>query len=504
MTRQASRREFLRRAGALSVLGPATPLALNLAALGSVSAQTTSSGYKALVCVFLYGGNDTYNTVLATDSASWANYVSVRNQAPDPIALRAPGTAAVAGAAAGSPDRLGGVLALNPINAQGRSFAVHPLLGSVRDLFNGGRLAVVSNVGPLVQPTTKADYKSASFPKPASLFSHNDQQSTWQTLAAEGATAGWGGRMGDLLASQNSASIFTSISASGNAVWLTGQQVLQYQVSTSGAIRIGGSGDKLFGSALALEKMRGIMRNARIDSAIARDHAAVVARSMDAETSFSAALPAANIAPFGTAGVSGADPLLQYDNPLTGAKSVNGLAQQLQVVARTIAARTALGARRQVFFVSLGGFDTHDLQNRNHADLMARLSHGLGYFDTVLGALGLRDSVTTFTASDFGRTFTSNGDGTDHGWGGHHLVMGGAVKGRDLYGNFPAYGLPDGKGDFTSPNQIANGALLPETSVEQFGATLGRWFGLTDSQLLDIFPRLANFDASRRNLGFLA
>jgi len=503
MTHQASRREFLRRAGALSVLGPATPLALNLAALGSASAQTTSSGYKALVCVFLHGGNDTYNTVLATDAASWANYQTVRNQAPDPIALRAVGTAPVLSAGVGSPERLGGVLALNPVNAQGRSFAVHPQLTAVRDLFNAGRLAIVPNIGPLVQPTTKADYKNISFPKPASLYSHNDQQSTWQTLAAEGATAGWGGRMGDLLASQNSSAIFTSISASGNAVWLTGQQVLQYQVSTSGAIRIGGNSDKLFGSALAMEKMRNIMRNARIDSAIARDHAAVVARSMDAETSFSAALPAANIAPFGTPGVTGADPLLQYDNPLTGAKAMNSLAQQLQVVARTIAARGGLGAKRQVFFVSLGGFDTHDLQNRNHADLMAKLSHALGYFDSVLGALGVRDSVTTFTASDFGRTFTSNGDGTDHGWGAHHFVMGGAVKGRDLYGNFPAYGLSDGKGDFTSPNQLANGALLPETSVEQLGATLGRWFGLTDSQLLDIFPRLSNFDASRRNLGFL-
>jgi uncharacterized protein (DUF1501 family) len=502
MTSQASRREFLRRAGALSLLGPATPLALNLAALGSASAQAASD-YKALVCVFLFGGNDTYNTVLATDTASWNNYVSVRNQAPDPIALKAVGTAPVGSAAAGSPDRLGGVLALNPVNPQGRSFAVHPLLVGVRDLFNAGRLAIVPNIGPLVQPTTKADYKNAAFPKPASLFSHNDQQSTWQALAAEGATAGWGGRMGDLLAAQNKNTLFTSISASGNAVWLSGQQVLQYQVSTSGAIKIGGT-SSLFGSSVALQKMRSIMRTARLDSAIARDHAAVVGRSVDAEAMFSAALPAANSAPFGTAGVTGADPLLQYDNPLTGAKATNGLAAQLQVVARTIAARSTLGAARQVFFVSLGGFDTHDFQNRNHADLMARLSHGLAYFDNVLTALGVSSSVTTFTASDFGRTFTSNGDGTDHGWGAHHLVMGGAVKGRDLYGTFPTYGLPDGKGDFTSPDQLSNGALLPQATVEQLGATLGRWFGLSDSQLLDVFPRLANFDSAKRNLGFMA
>jgi uncharacterized protein (DUF1501 family) len=501
MTSNASRREFLRRAGWFSLLGPAAPWALNLAAAGSASAQSASD-YKALVCVFLYGGNDAYNTVLATDTASWNNYVSVRNQAPDPIALRAVGTAPVASAAAGSPDRLGGVLALNVINAQGRGFAVHPLLTGVRDLFNAGRLAIVPNIGPLVQPTTKADYKNVAFPKPASLFSHNDQQSTWQSLAAEGATTGWGGRMADLLASQNGNAVFSAISASGNAVWLSGQQVMQYQVATSGAIKIGGT-TSLFGSQVALQKMRSIMRTARLDSTIARDHAAVVGRSVDAEALYSGALPAANTAPFGTAGITGADPLLQYDNPLTGAKATNPLALQLQVVARTIAARSTLGMKRQVFFVSLGGFDTHDFQNRNHADLMARLSHALSYFDGVLAGLGVSSNVTTFTASDFGRTFTSNGDGTDHGWGSHHLVMGGAVKGRDLYGTFPAYGLPDGKGDFTSPDQLSNGALLPQATVEQLGATLGRWFGLTDTQLLDIFPRLANFDTAQRNLGFL-
>ncbi len=502
MTSATSRREFLRRAGALSMLGPATPLALNLAALGTASAQSAGD-YRALVCIFLYGGNDAYNTVLATDTASWNAYTTVRNQAPDPIALRAAGVAAVPGAAPGSPDRLGGVLPITPINGQGRSFALHPQLVAVRDLFAAGRLAIVPNVGPLVRPTSKADYKNPGFPKPASLFSHNDQQSAWQALASEGAVHGWGGRMGDLLAGSNGRSVFTSISASGNAVWLSGRQVLQYQVSTAGAIRVGGNGNTLFGSTVGLDKMRSIMRSSRIDSMLARDHAAVAARSMDAEAALTAALPPANSAPFGTVGITGSDPMLQYDNPITGSKANNALAQQLQVVARTIAARNTLGMRRQVFFVSLGGFDTHDVQNRNHTDLMARLSHALAYFDGVLGALGVREAVTTFTASDFGRTFTSNGDGTDHGWGGHHFVMGGAVKGRDLYGSFPQYGLPDGQGDFTSPNQIANGVMLPGASVDQIGATLGRWLGVTDGQLAELFPNLANFDASRRNLGFL-
>ena len=502
----ASRREFLRRAGALSFLGAASPLALNLAALGSASAQTAGD-YKALVCLFLGGGNDAYNTVLATDAPSWANYVKARNQAPDPIALRAPGVAPVATAAAGSPDRLGGVLALDALRPQGRAFAVHPQLGGVRDLFAAGRLAVLPNVGPLLRPTTKTDLRNAAFPRPASLFSHNDQQSTWQTLAVEGRTSGWGGRMGDLLMSQNGpGAVFTSVSTSGNAVWLAGRQVHQYPVSTSGAIRIGGSGaTSLFGSTTALTRMNGIVRNARSADLLARDHAAVAGRSIDAEALLSVALPPAAQAPFATAGLASgaADPLLQYDNPLSGAKATNGLAQQFQMVARLIAARGSLGVRRQVFFINLGGFDHHDAQNRLHADLMARLSHGLAYFDAVLGAMGMRDGVTTFTASDFGRTFTSNGDGTDHGWGGHHFVLGGAVKGRDLYGNFPAYGLPDGSGDFTSPNQIANGALLPQTGVDQLGATLGRWLGLSEGALLDVFPNLSQFDAAQRDLGFM-
>ncbi len=161
-------------------------------------------------------------------------------------------------------------------------------------------------------------------------------------------------------------------------------------------------------------------------------------------------------------------------------------------------------ARRQVFFVSMGGFDTHDIQNRNHADLMARLAHALAYFDATLGAMGARNLVTTFTASDFGRTFTSNGDGTDHGWGAHHFVMGGAVRGGDLYGSFPVLGAKNANNNNfdASPNQVGNGALLPQTSVDQLGATLGRWFGnLGDGQLLELFPNLANF--SQRNLGFM-
>ena len=503
----ASRRAFLRQAAGFAGLGAAAPMALNLAALGSANAQTTGD-YKALVCVFLFGGNDAFNMVLPTDAASWSAYSQVRNQAPESIALLAPGTAPQMGAGAGSPERLGGVLPISPISNQGRTFALHPSMTGVRDLFAAGRLAVLPNIGPLVRPTTKADLKIASFARPAGLYSHNDQQSTWQSLTPEGATVGWGGRFADLLMAGNTQPIFSAISAGGNAVFLSGQQALQYQISTRGAIRIGGSDTSLFGSTVALERMRNVMRGGRNSDVIGRDHAAVVSRSLTAEALIASALPAVNVAPYGTPGLANgaADPLLQYDNPLTGGKSNNNLAQQLQVVARTMGARSALGAGRQVFFVSMGGFDTHDGQNRAQADLMAKLSHALAYFDNTLGAMGLRNNVTTFTASDFGRTFTSNGDGTDHGWGSHHFVMGGAVKGREFYGKFPVVGVKNAKNnDFdSSPNQLGNGSLLPETSVEQLGATLGRWMGVSEGQLADIFPNLKNFDASKRDLGFMA
>ncbi|HWP18560.1 MAG TPA: DUF1501 domain-containing protein [Burkholderiaceae bacterium] len=499
----ASRREFLRRAGALSALGATgAPFALNLATIGAAAAQTAPSDYKALVCVFLFGGNDSFNTVLATDPDSWAAYSAVRQGTGDAIALAAPGTPGDPMAPAGSPARLGGVLPLSPQQGvSGRSFALHPMLRELQTMFDTDRrLAIVANVGPLITPTTKAQYASPNHPKPPKLYSHNDQQSTWQAFAPEGATVGWGGRMGDLLQSQNgTGSVFTSISASGNAVWLAGRQVLQYQVSPSGAIRFAVDGNRrLLDSTAAGAALERIVTASRSAHLLERAYAETSKRSIEAERQLGAAL-----AGVGASAVFGTDAEIQYVNPVTGASSNNGLAQQLRIVARMIAAAGSLGVKRQVFFVSMGGFDTHDFQNRNHTDLMARLSHALRYFDTVLGRLGALDRVTTFTASDFGRTFTSNGDGTDHGWGAHHVVMGGAVRGGNLYGAFPVYGTRNAAGnDFGSPNQVGgNGVLLPSVSVDQYAATLGRWFGLSSQQLLEVLPNLRNFDT--RDLGFM-
>ena len=496
----AARRLFLRQAGALSALGSVgAPLALNLAAMGSAAAQS-SSDYKALVCIFMFGGNDAFNMVLPTDGASWANYTAVRRQDPDPIALLAPGIGRNPGSG-NVLERMGGVLPISPARSQGRSFALHPAMGDARRLFDADkRLAIVANVGPLRVPTTKSQYAQASHPKPVNLFSHNDQQNTWQTFGPEGATRGWGGRIADLLASNNAQAMFTAISASGNAVWLSGQNVRQYQVANSGAIRLGGnSSGQIYGSAEVTAALERVVRRSRSSHMLEQDLATVVGRSLDAEAVLRGALPPASNAAF-TGSLSYVDPTSS-----SGATATNPLAQQMQIVARMIQAGRsgALAVRRQVFFVSLGGFDTHDKQNYSHAKLMAQLAHALAWLDTSLGSLGARSQVTTFTASDFGRTFTSNGDGTDHGWGAHHLVMGGAVRGGDIYGNFPVLGAKNGNNNNfdSSANQLQNGSLLPEVAVDQFGATLAKWFGVADGSLNGVFPNLGAF--ATRDLGFM-
>ncbi len=511
-----SRRHWLRRTAGLALLGrSAAPLALNLAAIGAASAQTAqgTGDYKALVCVFMYGGNDSFNMLLPTDEASWAAYAATRNQAPDPIALQLPGTPADTAAAAGSPARLGGVLPLQQRRAGRRAVALHPVMRPAQALFNdSGRLAVLANVGPLHMPTTKAQFDQPTHPRPPQLFSHNDQQNTWQALAPEGASAGWGGRVADLLLEGSAPSAFTSVSVSGNAVWLAGRSVRQYQLGSSGALRAGVDDlGRLFGSTGAGTALERVLASARSNALLQADLAAVARRSIDAQRLLGDALPPAAQAPFGTPPVSGnysaaADPLLQLTDPLTGEAASNPLAQQLQTVARMIEVGRsgALGLRRQVFFVSLGGFDTHDNQNRNHALLMARLSHGLAYFDATLAQMGALDQVCSFTASDFGRTFTSNGDGTDHGWGGHHFVMGGAVRGGDVYGQLPQLGIKNANNNRfdSSPDQVRNGALLPTTSVDQMGATLARWMGVSETGLDEVFPALREF--SQRDLGFMA
>ncbi len=521
---KATRREILRRATALSCVGAAaSTFGFQLATMGSAAAQTATS-YKALVCIFMFGGNDANNMVLATDNDSWGRYWSARQTGNNPIALMPVGTAATApgarnaltgrtlpggNAAYAFPEAWGGVLPIatltpNPVppgtNASSRTFGLNPHLAPLLPIWTGGRLAVAANVGPLIVPTTKAQYFNRSVPLPSSLMSHNDQQSTWQSGSTEGARRGWGGMLADQFLASNTNTAFTAISTAGNAVFLAGQNVNQYQISTDQtspgpSIDAIDPNEFLYGTKGLDVRIREIIRDTAGSSYFMQDYGSKVVRSMDASTLLNAQFAAGSVG----ASIPAPTPLL---NPITRANQVNPLAVQLQTVAKVIAGNGSLGMRRQVFFVSIGGFDNHDVQNVSQAPLMARLGHAMAYFDEVLGNVGgvnMRDQVTTFTASDFSRTFTTNGDGTDHAWGAHHFVMGGAVRGGDVYGQYPTLGV-DG-GGFNNPN-MANNVLVPQMSVDQFGGTMGRWFGLSDSQIASVFPNIPNFN--NRYLDFLA
>jgi len=456
MTTDASRREFLRRATMLSAAGAAAPWALQLAAIGEAAAATATD-YKALVCVFLFGGNDYANTLPPYDATNHAAYLAQRP------------------AIATARDALAATV-LTPATALGggRQYALAPELAPLLPIFNAQRLAVLLNVGPLIVPTTKAQYGAKSVPLPPKLFSHNDQQSVWQSSSPEGSTSGWGGRIGDLFASSNGNATFTCVSVSGNAVYLAGKAAVQYQVSSSGSVPIAGVKNPLFGSSACSTALRNLITGTRTHLFEA-EHTRVTKRSIEADEQLTAALAT---------------------SPALATRFADGisLAQQLKMVARMIAARDALGAKRQVFFVSIGGFDTHDNQLADHPTLLTNTAAAMSAFDAAMGELGVADRVTTFTASDFGRTLTSNGGGTDHGWGGHQFVMGAAVRGRAFYGT-PPETANNGADD------VGQGRLVPTTSVDQFGATLARWFGIGDGEMATVLPNIGNY--SVRDLGFL-
>lgn len=533
---QADRRRFLQRAAtttAMGAMGAALPFGLNLSALTRASAQSAGGSYRALVCLFFNGGNDAFNMVLATDSTSWGHYLHHRRptDGSTSIALMEPGTAPVATAAGSAPERLGGVLPINHAGRAvhaGRTFALHPALTKLQQIHNAGGACVLANVGPLTRPTTKADYASATASKPAKLFSHNDQQSTWQSFKPEGAGEGWGGRMGDLLMSGNGSGrnatdaaiiqrMFTCMTPAQTSVWLAGRSVLPYQSGSTSIQSLGNNG-RIYGNAGLQSAVASVMGSINPGgstpgdrtSLFVLDQQKLVQRALTASDLLGSQLSALGTAPWSTSGVTNiySDPLLNYTSPIDGTQKFNGVALQLQMIARLIDTnRTAnLGITRQLFMVNMGGFDTHDKQISEQADRLASLDHALSYFDTVLAHMpggDLRSQVTTFTASEFGRSFTSNGDGTDHGWGSHHIVMGGAVNGTEVYGTFPQFSSADSNGNFSSPDQVQNGVLIPTTSVDQYAYTLGKWMGVGQSDLLDLLPNLAQFSSSTHDLGFM-
>ena len=477
---QHTRRAFLRRSSQLALTGTALPLALNLAAIGEAAAFDATD-YKALVCVFFYGGNDYANTVVTYDDASYNAYSTIRGG----------GAGQTAGGIALAKSALGATL-LNPSTplAGGRQYALHPSMTGLANLFNSGRAAVQLNVGPLVVPLTKAQYSGsdrANFPFPPKLFSHNDQQSIWQSSSPEGSTIGWGGNIGDLALSGNANSLFTCINVTGNAVFLSGDSALSYQVSTGGAVAINAVKNNVYGSSAVKTALAGLIQQPRTHT-LENEYNRVTARAVGAEAQVSTGLASSTLA--------------------TAFPSGNSLADQLKMVARLIGARNTLGAKRQVFMVSIGGFDLHDNLISQHPGLLGKVSDAMTAFYNATVELGVANKVTAFTASDFGRTLASNGDGSDHGWGSHHFMVGGAVKGAAFYGTPP----PVSVGSTAAAQDqwhVGQGRLLPSTSVDQYAATLATWFGVADGELSGILPNLRHFGVGAgradypTNMGFM-
>lgn len=428
--------------------------------------------YKALVCLFMAGGNDANNIIIPTDATTYAAYASART------ALALPSGAA---------------LSITTNNTDGHTWGLHPSMSAFRNLVNTGKGAVLANVGTLLYPTTKAQYTARSVPLPPQLFSHNDQQVEWQSsLADRPFVTGWGGRLADLMNTFNeNASISMSISLNGQNSFQVGRNVSQYSVSTSGAISLSGSATPTGTSAASI-------RTKAMNDLLAAPQANLFETAFGGMTANAIADSSllATILGSGTTGANSAFPTTYATFP------TSSLGQQLRTIARLISARATLGLKRQVFFARIGGWDLHDSQvvagnttTGAHANLLGDVSNSMAAFYNATVEMGLSENVTTFTASDFGRTFNTNGDGSDHGWGSHHLVLGGSVKPGGLFGKMPDLALR-GVNDTGS-----RGQWIPTTSVDEYSATLATWFGVSATDLPIVLPNIGRF--ARENVAFL-
>ncbi|HKX46899.1 MAG TPA: DUF1501 domain-containing protein, partial [Planctomycetota bacterium] len=418
-------------------------------------AAPQGGSYRALVAVNLAGGNDSANLLVPTSAAAYAVYQDSRQDLAVPQ---------------------GDLLPIVPATPDGLDYGLHPALAPLAPHFAGGRLALVRNVGPLVQPVTKAEIEGGTAELPPKLYSHNDQTVRWMSTSASELTTdlGWGGVFADeLLALNGGAALSPSISLQGTNELQVGALTQPYSLGTNGSI-------ELEGFTGSLGSKRWLVYQQLLAKSHANLHreqfAAVQQEAVLLDVLISAALDAA--------------PPLATPFPATS------LGNQLKMVARMVGIRAALGMARQVFFVRQGGYDTHADQNEDQPVLLGQLADALAAFQAAMAELSVEDEVVAFTVSEFGRTLSSNGKGTDHGWGGHQLVLGGGVAGGDLYGTMPSLAL-DGPDDAGS-----NGRLIPTTSVDQMAATLGLWFGVAPAALPTLLPNLANFATT--DLGFMA
>jgi uncharacterized protein (DUF1501 family) len=467
-----NRRDFLLSMGAVGAVS-----SLNYFGALNALAQTAGSDYKALVCIFLYGGNDGNNTIIPVDGR-YADYAKVRTSVD--IGLPKPS----------------GAQLLTPPGGGAAQFGLHPALADLTPLYTAGKMALLFNVGTLLQPfKSVADFNAASYTlKPANLFSHSDQQQQWQTgIVTEYSRSGWGGRIADRLSASNGAGpIPMIISPDSASLFMAGENTSPLTIPANGGFGLEGFGDSpgnFYGSAFkaryeVLQELLAIDREA----ALVRGAGDITKGAITASEAISNVLINPNSLATTTFNAS------------AGNAANSFFAQSLRQVARVIEANSALGLKRQIFFVQLEGFDTHNDHLSGQQKLLAQLGPSLKAFQDAIDKIGMANNVTTFTNSDFGRTLLpASGGGSDHAWGNHHFIIGGAVKGGTTYGTFPTLGI----GPAGSPDDMSDeGRWLPTTSTDQYAATLASWFGVSATDMKYVLPNLGNFNSP--NLGFMA
>jgi len=459
-----TRREFFNRAacaavGATALVSTVWDLRyINAAAAAKVRGAAAAADYKALVCLFLYGGNDANNLLLPTDSTNYGLYSTARGALAIPQASILPLTPLV-----GDP------------GGSTNTYGIHPNCPELQSLFDNGKLAIVRNVGSLIYPTTKTQYQAKSVPLPPQLFSHNDQQVQWQTsIPQEDSRTGWGGRCADMLHALNTnATVSMSISLAGVNKWEVGNIINEYNMGT------GGPQNHNIAAAGQIQAFKDLI-DLNHANLVEKSHAQMTKLGLDNYTAVTNAL------------VGAPDPT----NFLPPGVPATSLSNQLKMVSRLIKVAATLNHKRQIFFVAVGGYDLHDTQLNAHSNLLGDLSRSLAAFQAELERQGAADKVTTFTASDFGRTFSVNGaNGSDHGWGNHQIVMGSGVNGKMLYGKFPNLAINGG-------DDTGLGRWIPSTSVDEYSATIAKWFGVSATDMAEVFPNLGHFGSP--DLGFMA
>ena len=446
--RNISRRKFLGEASCAAI-GTTTLFSsiLNLGmanVLASPIAKPTGN-YKALVCILLSGGNDSFNMLIPT-GGEYGEYAGVRSNLAIPQ---------------------NDILGLSPITP-GVQLGIHPSMPEIQQLFQDGKVAFLSNVGTLVEPTTKAQIIDGSAQLPLGLLSHSDQVTHWQTsIPQERSSEGWGGRMADILQSMNSnQDISMNISLSGNNIFQTGSEATAYTInSDTGSVGVLGYNEPDVFHQLLTSGVNSLL-NQQYQDVFKQSYSSVVKNSIESNELFNSAI--SQVTPFNTT------------------FSDNYISESFNMIARTIAAQEALGMERQTFFLSIGGFDNHDELLNNQAALLSQLSAGLSEFYNALEEVNMNDCVTSYTISDFARSLTSNGNGTDHAWGGNAMIMGGAVNGQEIYGSYPTLSLG-------SDLEIGGGIFIPTTSADEYFAELALWFGVSPFDLPTLLPNIGNF-----------